>query len=35
VSERLRRRCKQCYIDDRPRKKERPSDHAPVIAEFA
>ncbi len=26
--------CKQCYIDKIPRAKERPSDHAPVIAEF-
>ncbi len=27
--------CKRCYIDKSPRKWERPSDHAPVIAEFS
>lgn len=27
--------CKRCYIDKAPRQWERPSDHAPVIAEFA
>ena len=26
--------CTQCYIDKHPRGWERPSDHAPVIAEF-
>lgn len=26
--------CKSCHIDKAPRKWERPSDHAPVIAEF-
>ncbi|OGT37211.1 MAG: exodeoxyribonuclease III [Gammaproteobacteria bacterium RIFCSPHIGHO2_12_FULL_38_14] len=26
--------CKKCYIDEAPRAWERPSDHAPVIAEF-
>jgi exodeoxyribonuclease-3 len=26
--------CKRCYIDKAPREWERPSDHAPVIAEF-
>lgn len=26
--------CKSCYIDAAPRKWERPSDHAPVVAEF-
>lgn len=26
--------CRACYIDKEPRLKERPSDHAPVIAEF-
>lgn len=26
--------CKRCYIDKTPRSWERPSDHAPVIAEF-
>ncbi|MCW5574586.1 MAG: exodeoxyribonuclease III [Burkholderiales bacterium] len=28
-------RCKGCLIDSAPRANERPSDHAPVIAEFA
>jgi exodeoxyribonuclease-3 len=27
-------KCRSCVIDKAPRKKERPSDHAPVIAEF-
>src|SRR5690606_26537861 len=27
--------CQSCYIDKAPRKWERPSDHAPVIAEFS
>ncbi len=27
--------CEQCYIDQSPRSWERPSDHAPVVAEFA
>lgn len=26
--------CQRCYIDKAPRKWERPSDHAPVVAEF-
>ncbi|MGH8458219.1 MAG: endonuclease/exonuclease/phosphatase family protein, partial [Nevskiales bacterium] len=26
--------CTGCVIDKAPRKQERPSDHAPVIAEF-
>jgi exodeoxyribonuclease-3 len=26
--------CVKCWIDRGPRKRERPSDHAPVIAEF-
>lgn len=30
----LRQKCTQCYIDKTPRGHERPSDHAPVIAEF-
>lgn len=30
----LRVYCKGCYIDKLPRASERPSDHAPVIAEF-
>jgi exodeoxyribonuclease-3 len=35
VSEPLARRCTACSIDKEPRKLERPSDHAPVIAEFS
>lgn len=27
--------CKSCMVDIEPRRNERPSDHAPVIAEFA
>ena len=27
--------CKRCYIDKEPRGAERPSDHTPIIAEFA
>lgn len=27
--------CRACYIDKEPRTWERPSDHAPVVAEFA
>jgi exodeoxyribonuclease-3 len=34
VSEPLAKRCTACSIDKGPRKLERPSDHAPVIAEF-
>jgi exodeoxyribonuclease-3 len=34
VSEALAKRCSACSIDKEPRKLERPSDHAPVIAEF-
>lgn len=34
ASERMRDRCVGCFIDKSPRKNERPSDHAPVIAEF-
>ncbi len=30
----LAERCQRCWIDKEPRKWERPSDHAPVIAEF-
>ncbi len=30
----LPQKCTQCYIDKAPRGHERPSDHAPVIAEF-
>ncbi|WP_131110645.1 exodeoxyribonuclease III [Sulfuricystis thermophila] len=35
VSPELAARCKNCFIDKAPRKLERPSDHAPVVAEFA
>jgi exodeoxyribonuclease-3 len=31
----LASRCVSCYIDKGPRAQERPSDHAPVVAEFA
>ena len=34
LSEDLAKRCTSCTIDVEPRKAERPSDHAPVIAEF-
>lgn len=30
----MRERCTACYVDKTPRKWERPSDHAPVVAEF-
>jgi exodeoxyribonuclease-3 len=30
----LRQACRQCYVDTAPRRLERPSDHAPVVAEF-
>lgn len=33
VSEALSAECKSCVIDKSPRKLERPSDHAPVVAE--
>ena len=35
VSDALAAGCRNCSIDTEPRKSERPSDHAPVIAEFA
>ena len=35
VSQALRDRCVVCEIDKTPRGWERPSDHAPVVAEFA
>jgi exodeoxyribonuclease-3 len=35
VSAELAGRCTACSIDKAPRKLERPSDHAPVIAEFS
>jgi exodeoxyribonuclease-3 len=34
LSEELAKRCTACTIDIEPRKNERPSDHAPVIAEI-
>ena len=30
----LAKQCVACHIDQAPRKRERPSDHAPVVAEF-
>ncbi len=35
LSEALAARCVGCVVDKAPRKLERPSDHAPVVAEFA
>ena len=35
VSPALAAVCKSCQVDQTPRRLERPSDHAPVIAEFA
>jgi exodeoxyribonuclease-3 len=35
ASQRLARRCLSCHIDAGPRGWERPSDHTPVVAEFA
>ena len=35
VSDALRPRCAACIIDKTPRAAERPSDHAPVLAEFS
>ncbi len=34
TSEAMTRRCTACYVDKEPRGWERPSDHAPVVAEF-
>jgi exodeoxyribonuclease-3 len=34
TSEPLAERCRDCWIDKEPRSLERPSDHAPVVAEF-
>jgi len=34
LSEELAKRCTSCTIDIEPRKNERPSDHAPVVAEL-
>jgi exodeoxyribonuclease III len=30
----LARKCAGCHIDKAPRRLERPSDHAPVVARF-
>lgn len=35
VSKAMARRCTASYVDKEPRAWERPSDHAPVVAEFA
>jgi exodeoxyribonuclease-3 len=35
TSEAMAKRCNASYVDKEPRAWERPSDHAPVIAEFA
>jgi exodeoxyribonuclease-3 len=35
ASESMAGRCTASYVDVEPRRQERPSDHAPVIAEFA
>ncbi|MDZ7751555.1 MAG: exodeoxyribonuclease III [Gammaproteobacteria bacterium] len=34
ASEGLARACTACYVETAPRRLERPSDHAPVVAEF-
>ena len=34
ASTKLGIRCNSCWIDKDPRKRERPSDHTPVVAEF-
>lgn len=34
ATSKLSAHCKRCYIDKSPRSAERPSDHAPVVAEF-
>jgi exodeoxyribonuclease-3 len=35
VSPALRAACRSCVVDKEPRQLERPSDHAPVVLEFA
>jgi len=35
ASEAMASRCKASYVDVEPRRQERPSDHAPAVAEFA
>lgn len=34
ASQRMSDKCERCYIDKMPRALERPSDHAPIVAEF-
>jgi len=34
TSDAMTKRCTSCYVDKEPRAWERPSDHAPVVAEF-
>ena len=34
TSDVMTKRCTSCYVDKEPRAWERPSDHAPVVAEF-
>ena len=34
ATDRISEACVRCFIDKSPRKNERPSDHAPVVAEF-
>jgi exodeoxyribonuclease-3 len=35
ASESMAKRCRASYVDIEPRRQERPSDHAPVVAEFS
>ncbi len=35
ASDAMRKHCTACYVDKEPRAWERPSDHAPVVAEFS
>jgi exodeoxyribonuclease-3 len=35
LSRELAARCTASFIDKEPRKRERPSDHAPVIADLS
>jgi exodeoxyribonuclease-3 len=34
ASGKMAEKCVACHVDKAPRKLERPSDHAPVVAEF-
>jgi exodeoxyribonuclease-3 len=34
ASEAMQSRCQASYVDIEPRQQDRPSDHAPVVAEF-